>query len=122
MQFLQSILFLACATAFVEVLACHGSKPKGWCISQFSDPATGELVGYGMEPRVGKSCTDGLLTRICCTKSFQPDQNASFETTQQLVFSECDFEQFKPTPGTQTYTARQVARDPLRGLAGLQFT
>ncbi|PLW35946.1 hypothetical protein PCASD_12676 [Puccinia coronata f. sp. avenae] len=53
MQFLQSILFLACATAFVEVLACSGSRPAAWEPDSPNSPYRRDLLNpYSPEGRI----------------------------------------------------------------------
>ncbi|PLW34995.1 hypothetical protein PCASD_15320 [Puccinia coronata f. sp. avenae] len=88
MQFLQSILFLACATAFVEVLACSGDRPVAWCVSRFADK-NGVTTGWTIDPKkAGSTCQQQqYASTTCCTSSFKPDRKYLDSLVPQVLYT-----------------------------------
>ncbi|PLW16097.1 hypothetical protein PCANC_17487 [Puccinia coronata f. sp. avenae] len=92
MQFLQSILFLACATAFVEVLACSGDRPVAWCVSRFADK-NGVTTGWTIDPKkAGSTCQQQqYASTTCCTSSFKPDRR---KPAEECIYTAGRFRKF----------------------------
>ncbi|PLW57659.1 hypothetical protein PCANC_01180 [Puccinia coronata f. sp. avenae] len=80
MNFLQTILFLASATAFAQgaqkpVPPCtYSNLPIPWSIIQYNNEK-GVAINYGLEQKdPSKTCKQqGLPSTICCTPNFKPD-------------------------------------------------
>ncbi|PLW58700.1 hypothetical protein PCANC_00263 [Puccinia coronata f. sp. avenae] len=91
MNFLQTILFLASATACAQgaqqpVAPCTENYiPIPWCISEYRDEQ-GVLSGYRLERKdPNETCKQlSLESTICCIPNFKPDPSSFTKVKEQL--------------------------------------